>query len=232
MRKNSRTAILILTLIITSSLSSAAANPAPLFPFPWDNPNTTPPTIKVYSPSQGASYDDANICLDISVVKPDTWFPNASIWDASYRNAVFGNITAVYYIVDGGERQDFEVFDVDSLFKACSTYSLNYTTNLNVTSGRHSVIIGVEANSYYVLSTSYAVVSYPLRANTTIDFNVGYIENPTNTPVESTPEDTTPTSIIAAAQTQDTTIMLTALCVAVAVTCLGGLAFLRRRKHQ
>jgi hypothetical protein len=237
LKKSPLATILIATLVASSTLmlSLATANPAPLFPFPWYNPDTAPPTLELHSPVQDANYDEPTVFLNVSVVKPETWFPNSSIWDASYLNAVFGNVTAVYYRVDGGERQDFAVHDVDSLFEACSTYSLNYTANLTVTPGRHSIMVGVEANSYYVVTgkTGYELEKYPLKADTTVNFNVDYYENPTNITAESTPQDTVtaPTSI-SATQTQDTTIILTVLCsVAVAVTCLSILAFLRRHKH-
>ena len=87
--------------------------------------------------------------LNFTIVKPETWFPNRS-WDVG--NYIFVNITSVYYVVDGGQRQDISVHDVSSLFDASQTRNLPVSTNLTLTEGAHEVKVLFEADSYYVTS--------------------------------------------------------------------------------
>ncbi|MGD0645402.1 MAG: hypothetical protein ABSA75_10905 [Candidatus Bathyarchaeia archaeon] len=125
----------------------ATANPTPLSFF-LAEPITTPPTIVVYSPVQNESYDSPNVLLNFSVIKPDAWFP---VGEANSTGAVFGNVTSVYYAVDGGERQNITVHDVNSLlFNSFVPQTLSFSTTLNLTAGAHNVQISVEADSYYV----------------------------------------------------------------------------------
>ena len=62
---------------------------------------------------------------------------------------VFGTVTSVDYVVDGGESQNITVNDADSLTQPNPPRTLSFSTTLNLTGGVHSVYVGVEANSYY-----------------------------------------------------------------------------------
>jgi hypothetical protein len=78
---------------------------------------------------------------------------------------VLGNLTSVYYVVDGGERQNITLSKADT---SPSGYSPNVSSSspppfsfsiiLNLTAGMHSVVVGAEAVSYYMLSVNLASV--------------------------------------------------------------------------
>ena len=102
----------VVTVAIFANL--AKANPAPLFSFPTA-PVTTSPTITITSPLQDQTYNSNNAWLNISIVKPETWF---GIEVLHHTDQTFVNITSVYYVVDTGERQNVTVHDVDDLFDA------------------------------------------------------------------------------------------------------------------
>jgi hypothetical protein len=144
--------ILILTLLLSYAVvfvDLATANPAPLFPFPQD-PVTTPPSIFVYSPVQNETYNSTQVTLNFTVIKPDSWFSNGNF----FGDYVFGNITSVYYSVDGSERQNIPMHDVDSLINPNPpAQTLSFSTTLNLTAGMHSIKVGVEADSYYFAQT-------------------------------------------------------------------------------
>jgi hypothetical protein len=129
-------ALLFSTIAGAISVNSAKANPAPLFPLPWE-PITTPPTIVVQSPIQNQTYNSTKLWLNFSIAVDD--------------KTCFENITSVYYRLDGGERQNIPVHDIDTLFYP-SARTLNFSTILNLPSGVYSVEIGVEADSYYVVT--------------------------------------------------------------------------------
>lgn len=86
----------------------------------------------------------------------------------------FGNLTSVYYIVDGGEPQSISVYDADNLLKVNRTQNLNFLVALNLTVGMHSIRIGVLANTYYVSAplSSNPLSSVEVQANSSVDFNV------------------------------------------------------------
>ena len=139
MKRTASALIIILALLFSMVAGAifvnlATANPAPLFPLPWE-PITTPPTIIVQSPIQNQTYNSTELWLNFSITVND--------------KTRFENITSVYYRLDGGERQNITVHDIDTLFYP-SARTLNFSTILNLTPGVYSVEIGVEADSYYV----------------------------------------------------------------------------------
>jgi hypothetical protein len=139
--------VLLLSAVAgTIAVDLVTANPGPLLFFPED-PVTTPPTIVVDSPVQNQTYKSTDLWLNFTIVKPDAWFPNRD-WDVG--NLIFGNITSVYYTLDGGQRQNISVCDTNSLFDASPTQTLHVSTNLTLAKGAHEVKVLFEANSYYV----------------------------------------------------------------------------------
>jgi hypothetical protein len=150
--------LLALTLVFTFLLSYivvdlATANPAPLFAFPT-KPLTTPPTILVHSPVENQAYNTTGVWLNFTIVKPEEWFAIdvASHADYSPLTETFVNITSVYAVIDGVERQNMSVHDIDSLFDTSPTLSLNFSTLLPLAAGEHTVKVSVEAVSYYVVN--------------------------------------------------------------------------------
>jgi hypothetical protein len=144
-------ALLFSTVAGVMFIYLATANPAPLFPFPWDEPVTTPPTIVVHSPVQNQTYGSTDVLLNFSIVKPETWFPSGHLKEHGYNEGVFGNVTSVYYVVDGGERQNITVHDTDTLFTANAARTLNFSIDLVLAEGPHNVTVNLDADSYYVL---------------------------------------------------------------------------------
>jgi hypothetical protein len=154
-------ALLFSAAVVTISVNLAMANPGPLFSFPQHEPVTTLPTIVVQSPVQNQTYTSTDVWLNFTIIKPETWFAIDVFRRADHSPGTqsFVNITSIYYVVDGGKRQNIPVHDIDSLFDTPPTFTLNFSTNLTLTEGSHNVKVSLEADSYYVVS--YADWSNP-----------------------------------------------------------------------
>lgn len=160
-------ALLFLILLGTTSLNTAEANPAPLFPFPWNDPVTTTPTIVIHSPIQSQTYNSTRVWLNFTLVKPETWFPDEYWRNFGYNEATFGNVTSVYYVVDSGSRQNIVVHDIDTPFTSTAARTLNFSINLALTDGAHKVIINLEADSFYAKQTDqgFRLLNITLNGN-------------------------------------------------------------------
>jgi hypothetical protein len=161
LKRATLTKALVLALLFSAVAGAGfvnlvTANPAPLFAFPYE-PVTTLPKIVVYSPVQNQRYNSTNVWLNFTIVKPESWFAIdvGSHPDFTSLSETFVNITSVYFIVDGGERQKIPVHDIDSLFDADPMFYLNFSTMLPLAGGAHRVKVGLEANSYYLVTMSY-----------------------------------------------------------------------------
>ena len=137
------------------SVNLAKANPAPLFSFPT-SPIMTQPTMILTSPVQN-KICNTTVELSLTIVKPETWFgiDVGSHLDGSPINQAFVNISSVYYVVDNGERQNIAVHDITSLWDTTPTLTLNLSTTLPLSVGAHRVKVGLEADSYFVVSFTY-----------------------------------------------------------------------------
>jgi len=160
MKRKASTLTLVMALLFSSAVGALSvnlgkANPAPLFSFPT-KPITTPPTIVVTSPVQNQTCN-TTVGLSLTIIKPETWFAIdvGHHSDGSPINQTFVNITSAYYLVDNGKRQNITVYDVDSLFDAASIFTLNLSIMLPLTTGYHSIRVGLEADSYYVVRYVY-----------------------------------------------------------------------------
>jgi len=223
MKRKALTTALVLALLFSAVAGSmfvnlAMANPAPLFSFTTE-PVTTSPTIIVASPMQNQIYNSTNVWLNISIVKPETWFV-FNVGTHADRitpiNQTFVNITSVYYVVDDGERQNITVHDVDSLFDAAPIFTLNLSTILPLTTGYHSIRVGLEADSYYVVRYVYNISetlsSVRLYAESdAVNFTVAKPE------LQPEPFPVTPVA--------------TASVATVAVMGVGLLLYFKKRKH-
>ena len=166
-------ALVFSAAVVTMPVNLATANPAPLFPFPWGEPVMTPPTIVVYSPVQNQTFSSTDVWLNFSMIKPETWFPSEDWRSKGYSEGVFGNVTSVYYVVDGGERQNITVHDTDTLFTANAVRTLNFSTNLALTGGVHNVTVSLEADSYYVAGQGFSLSSVVVHGNSeTVNFTI------------------------------------------------------------
>lgn len=147
--------LLLLAVAGKTVINLATANPGYLLFFP-EEPVTTPPTIILHSPVQSQTYNSTSMCLNFTIIKPETWFPNRD-WDVG--NYIFVNITDVYYVVDGGQPQKISVNDVSSIFDASQTRNLPVSTNLTLAKGTHEVKVLFEAKSYFVTSYQTGILS-------------------------------------------------------------------------
>ena len=115
-----------------------------------------PPIISVSSPVYNQTYS-SKVSLNFTVTEPKEWFPISSL----LKGIAWGELTSVYYVVDGGQRQYITMTNAN--IEPSQTMAINSTTSiaiaitisttLNLTIGEHSVKIGVEAISNYVSST-------------------------------------------------------------------------------
>ncbi len=157
--KRGPTVVLFFVLLISAvagaiSINLATANPGPLLFFPTE-PVTTQPTIIVNSPVQNQTYNSTDVWLNFTIIKPETWFAfNIGAFENGTRiSNTFGNITSVYYTVDGNERQNITVHDNTYLVDLVSpTRTLNFSTKLALTPEVHTIKITIEADSYYVVN--------------------------------------------------------------------------------
>jgi hypothetical protein len=138
------------------SVNLATANPAPLFSFPTE-PVMNLPTIIVTSPVQNQTYTSNEVQLTLTIIKPETWFAFDVFHHADHTpgTQTFVNITSIYYVLDDGERQNITVHDIASLFDTPPTLTLNLSTILPLTVGAHSIKVGLEVDSYYVVRYTY-----------------------------------------------------------------------------
>ena len=243
-------------------INAVAANPAPLFAFP-NEPVTTLPKIVVHSPIQNQRYNSTNVLLNFTIVKPKSWFAIdvASHADHSPLSETFVNISSVYFTVDGGERQNIPVHDIDSLFDTEPIFNLNVSTMLPLTAGTHTVKICLEADSYYV-STYVYDFSEPLPSikleteSYTVHFTVPESSKPdadNSTTTESSEADAndsavtelseqnainftiTDTSVDAGnfttAEPFPTALIVTAFAATVAILGAGLLTYFKKRKR-
>jgi hypothetical protein len=160
MKREASTLTLVMALLFSSAVGALSvnlvkANPAPLFSFPTES-ITTPPTIVVTSPVQNQTYN-TTVGLSLTIIKPETWFAIdvGHHSDGSPINQTFVNITSVYYVIDGGQRQNITVHDVTSLWDTTPTLTLNLSTALPMAVGTHNLEVGLEADSYYVVRYTY-----------------------------------------------------------------------------
>jgi hypothetical protein len=225
MKRKASALTVILTLLFSAMAGAifvnlAMANPAPLFSFAT-KPVTTSPKITVTSPLQGQTYNSTNAWLNISIVKPETWFAFDVFHHADHTpgTQTFVNITSVYYVVDNGERQNITIRDVDDLFDAVPILTLNLSTMLPLTTGAHSVKVGLEADSYYVVRYVYtlseALSSVKLTAETdAVNFTVTKPEPQ----LEAEPFQTAPVA--------------TASIATIGVVGVGLLVYFKKRKNS
>lgn len=145
---------LVLAVVEAAFMNVVAANPGPLNYFPAE-PITTPPTIIVHSPVQNQTYNSTEVWLNFTVTKPENWFAfnKGSLENGTMFSIAFGNITSVYYTVDGSAPQNLTVHDTEDLLVVLSpTLTLKFSTKLTLTEGTHNIRVCLEANSYYVVN--------------------------------------------------------------------------------
>jgi hypothetical protein len=150
-------AVLLCSFVAGALLvNTATANPAPLFSFPTE-PVMNSPTIIVTSPVQNQTYTSNEVQLTLTIIKPETWFAFDVFHHADHTpgTQTFVNITSIYYVLDDGERQNITVHDIASLFDTPPTLTLNLSTALPLAVGAHSIKVGLEADSYYVVRYTY-----------------------------------------------------------------------------
>ena len=166
---------LALTILIAQTMlvKLSRANPTPELDFPTE-PVLTPPTIVMHSPVKDQNNSPDDLWLNFTIVKPEEWIqpkgPNGG-YDPSGNPfyGILGNVTSVWYVVDGGERQNISVYDDTSLyFDASPSRTLNFSTPLTLEEGTHSFKVGFEADSYYLVIDVYT------SENVTEHYQVGY----------------------------------------------------------
>jgi hypothetical protein len=123
-------------------------------------PINAPPTIDIVSPTFNETFISPLVTIDFRINEPEQWFEyNASIGVPPYihamtpypHNLVAGNITSVYYILDG-ERQNLSVPVLPALQPtngSLQTY-LSYSIPLHLTNGQYNLQVDVEGSSFYM----------------------------------------------------------------------------------
>jgi hypothetical protein len=155
------TAVLLLSALAVTQLTNlAAANPVGLyFEFPTE-PIRTMPAIVVHSPVQNQNYNSSELWLNFTIIKPEAWIKLPEEYGGSDGQGnplyvIFGNITSVYYVIDGGEPQNIPVHDLSYVAETFPKRTLNFSTSLTLTRGTHNVVVGLKADSYYEVTNVY-----------------------------------------------------------------------------
>ncbi len=224
--------VVLLTLIVTvgqQQISLVDANPAPLFSFPT-KAIMTPPILQVTSLTHNQTLNSNSVWITFTVTKPKEWFAfNAGKhMDGSPINQAFVNITSLYYILDNNERQNISFHDIDNLFNNPSpNLALQLSKKLSLSNGPHSIKIGIEADSYYVVRYTYnfsdALSSTKLQAESEpVNFAViTWLEPPLVSFASTTPNNSD--SINAPNELPPTLMILP-----IAIFVLGILAYFRK----
>ena len=183
-------ALLLLFLISTSNVDLAIAQPLWIELAVPTEPFDSPPGIQVISPNQNQTFTSSNVVLNFSVEIPSSWFfytgpPNDTI------RTIWGNITSVSFSLDGNQSQNLPLDNMNVPYLSNSSQNLNFSEQLDLTEGAHSIQILVSGSTYYVLNPLESIqfnpqlASVPVEANTTVDFHVAL---PTASPAQSVPE--------------------------------------------
>jgi len=208
--------ILFLIAVEATSVNLAKANPAPLFSFPTA-PIKTPPKIIVTSPVQNQTYN-TTVGLSITIIKPEIWFAIGvgHHSDGSPINQSFVNITSVYYAIDDGEPKNITMHDLTSVWSTTPTLTLNLSTTLPLEVGAHTLKVGLEADSYYV-------VRYTMNLSDALSSVKLYAEAvPVNFRVATDPEIQLEYSLM---------IPIAAFAVTIATVSLGSIILFKKRKR-
>ena len=141
--------------VMPVDLATANGFPSPELDFPRE-PVMTPPTIVVHSPVKDQNYNSTDVWLNFTIIKPEAWIQPAGFYGAVDRNGnkeydILGNVTPVYYVLDGGECMNISVLDAPSMFDFHpKPMTLNFSITLTLAKGAHTVKVGFEADSYYL----------------------------------------------------------------------------------
>ena len=161
-----KTAVAFITALLLSAMAGiqlanlVAATPVGLyFEFPTE-PIRMPPAIVVHSPVPNQNYDSSKVLLNFTIIKPETWIKLPEEYGGVDEQGnplyvIFGNITSVYYVIDGGEPQNISVHDLSYVAEAFPKRTLNFSISLTLGKGIHSVEVGLDADSYYLITEVY-----------------------------------------------------------------------------
>jgi hypothetical protein len=205
--------VLLLTITGMQLAPIATANFMWYYELPT-KPDMNPPIVTLYSPTQNLTFNSQNIILNFTVTKPETWIRRS---EGKYLNGsniyyVLGNITSVHYEVDGVESKSIPVQDISTVYLANPQQTLDFSINLTLPEGQHTLHVGVEGETYYRQSSKIEnLASNTVQgASETISFSIAKEQMPEFFP----------------------TTWAVAGVASVAVICLGLWVYFRKRNHQ
>jgi hypothetical protein len=166
-------ALFFIMVLPTSVIDLVSANPTlakeyyPKFVLP----NDEPPTLSVFSPTNGTVYNSTEVELNFTIIKPDSWYRQDG-------EICIGEITEVEYYLDPTEKFGSGKHELSANDTVCDNPSkeLGFSIVLkDLTEGFHVVKILAEAVTYYYPFENYSfyVSSNPMVSNTmAITFDV------------------------------------------------------------
>ena len=170
MNRKSSSLVIIITFLASTIAGPCAslvmANPGLwLLGFPRD-PVKTPPEIVFQSPLNDQTYYSNFMWLNFTIIKPESWF---FVADGSYiqpNNYIYVNVTTVSYSVDGITIENTPIIDVtDLLVEKLPSRLLNFSTNMSLPEGEHTLTVHLRCESYYWSSES------SIPANISVNFS-------------------------------------------------------------
>ena len=140
-------------------------------------PFSTPPIIQIISPNQNQTFTSPNVLLNFSIMIPNSWVFYTGPVNDSIRQ-IWGNITSVSFSLDDNQLQNLTLDKVNTPYLGNSSQDLNFSAQLNLTEGAHSIEIFISGCTYYVLNPleslqyNLQLANVPVEANTTVNFDV------------------------------------------------------------
>lgn len=184
MKRKSSSLVIIIAFLVSIILGICAslvmANPGLwLLGFPRE-PIKTPPEIVFQSPLNNQTYDSNFMWLNFTIVKPESWFFVADDRYIQPNNYIYVNITAISYSVDDIIIENISIVDVtDLLVEKLPSRLLNFSSNISLPEGEHTLIIDLQCKSYY----------WGSHHNLPANINLNFSSEPVNfTTTETIPE--------------------------------------------
>jgi hypothetical protein len=156
--------------------------PAEAVPLP-DTPDPSQPSIKVLSPLM-RTYNSSTVNLRLEIEKPSSWFGQLGYFpgETTRENFCIGKIDSVQVSFEGIVSQRFAVADLDPLqgyylpLGSKLDSKVDFSANLNVPEGKHTLEIIIFATSYYYDThfVMYQRRSQSVNSSVTIPFSIWY----------------------------------------------------------
>ena len=163
MKENNRIIVVFILVVLLSGILGTHVADLVLAQFnPLRNePDFTPPSVSVQSPRQNEIYSSADIWLNFTVAKPETWF----VYNVAY--GCQGEIEFARYNLDGKESEDIPANDIAwGDYRSPLDRTLNFSIYLSdLSEGEHALMVIAEGKHYHYNLTLQQVLNNTVLGN-------------------------------------------------------------------